>query len=170
MAKKIVNFPEIIGHKELDLSPYNLREKIELLEWVMLNTMEDIKENFVKKEFIFKGLYYRSVEMPKGVCVTGYVHLKDHLCILFYGDLSIMTDSGPVRITAPPAHVFTIKAGTKKALYSHEDSLFATVHRTEALTIEEARAEFYALSDLSWCDELMKDKIMKNKTEKKVLS
>jgi len=86
------------------------------------------------------------------------VHLKDHLCILMYGDLSIMTDEGIKRITAPPPHVFTVSAGIKKIAYAHKDSLFATVHKTKALNIEEARAEFYEQSNLDWVDKLMNDK------------
>lgn len=101
----------------------SIREKIKNLE----EAMRKFPQIEVKPTHYFaKGLYAREVVLPKGMLVTGKVHLVEHLVIISRGDISVLTDNGVKRIRAP----FTMvsKPGTKRVVYVHEETVFTTIH------------------------------------------
>lgn len=85
------------------------------------------------------GMYAREMFIPAGVLVTGKIHLKDHICILHYCDVTIANAEGSKRYVGSCS--FAGKAGSKRAFMAHEDSLFTVVHITEKTTVEEAEFE-----------------------------
>lgn len=88
--------------------------------------------------YFAKGLYARELFMPKGTAVTGKIHIKEHLCIIQYGDVSVATDDGVERIKGPCT--FVGKPGSKRALFMHEDTLWIAIHSTEETTVEACEA------------------------------
>lgn len=103
------------------------RDKIEHLERVMKGMDGQLK--LEPKHYHAKGLYARELFIPKGTVATGKVHIHEHLNFVTLGEVTVMTEDGPVRIKAP--HVLVSKPGTKRAVYAHEDTIWTTVHATE---------------------------------------
>jgi hypothetical protein len=87
------------------------------------------------KHYLCKGLYTRELFMPKGSAVTGKIHVKEHIVTIVYGDVSVATNDGVERIVGPCT--FIGKAGSKRALFMHEDTLWLATHATDATTVEE---------------------------------
>lgn len=79
------------------------------------------------------GVYARTVYIPAGTVVTGATHKKDHISVVI-GDITITTDEGPVRITGH--HVLPTKAGSKRAVVAHADTVWTTLVRTDLSDIE----------------------------------
>jgi hypothetical protein len=69
-----------------------------------------------------KGLYVREFIIPKGVILTGAIHLQECITTLAKGKV-LMTEGGEaVCLTAP--YVNSFAAGTKKAIFALEDSVW----------------------------------------------
>ena len=98
-----------------------------------LNTTEEIEEHNPLKHSFADGLYAREIFNPKGELIITKIHKVNHFYFLLKGDMSIMTENGPVRIKAP--HYGVTKAGTKRIIYTHEECVFVTVHATKETDI-----------------------------------
>ena len=55
------------------------------------------------------------------------------------GEMSILTEEGIQNIKAPYQGI--TKPGTKRAIYTHEECVFITVHATDNTTIEDVEDE-----------------------------
>jgi hypothetical protein len=90
-------------------------------------------------EHIFAdGLYARQLTIPKNCVLTGAIHKRQHINIIAKGDISVATEHGVKRIKAP--YVMISEPGTKRAGFAHEETVWITVHATEAKTEAEAEA------------------------------
>lgn len=83
------------------------------------------------------GLYLREITIPKGVTLTGAIHRTEHYCILAKGDVSVQTEEGIKRITAPA--VIHSLPGMKRVLFAHEESVWINIHHnpTDTQDLEE---------------------------------
>jgi 5-deoxy-D-glucuronate isomerase len=88
--------------------------------------------------YFAKGLYARELFMPKGAAVTGKIHTQEHLVIILYGDVTVATNDGVERYVGPCT--FVGKAGSKRALFMHEDTLWTAIHSTSETTVEACEA------------------------------
>lgn len=147
------SFPRLLDQYDIDISQYTDRQKIEIMEWALLDNFDNVAQELPVDEFIHDGMYYRALTIPAGVCLTGKIHHDDHICILEQGDLSVMTDDGLKRLQAPAR--FKARAGLKKIGYAHSDVVFSTIHRTDITDCKEAEARHVSDSDLAWVDDLM---------------
>jgi hypothetical protein len=152
----IFNFPAIA--EKLDLSVYTDRQKIEIIEWYMLKTMDNIADELPFNEYVHGGIYERELFIPKDTILTGKIHLADHIFYLLKGDLSVMTDNGVKRIQAPAR--FDVKSGIKKIGYAHEDCLCTTFHKTHLTDLDEIEKELFEDSDLTWVDNMIKLEVL----------
>jgi hypothetical protein len=85
-----------------------------------------------------KGLYVRQISVPKGYLIISKIHKYSHAAFLLKGEISIIGTDGIRRIKAPMPII--TPAGTKRAIYHHEDTVFSTVHatnETDLLKIED---------------------------------
>lgn len=101
------------------------------------------------------GVYAREVMIPAGVLAVGKIHKTVHLCIVSQGDISVYTESeGLKRIKAPCTMV--CQPGTKRAIYTHEDTTWTTIHGTHETDLEEIERQFIAATydDLALTDAL----------------
>ncbi len=137
----------------LDISKYSQREKIEVLEWIILNTMNNIADELPLRHFIHDGVYARAMMIPKGVVLTGKIHLLNHYFVLNQGDLSVMTDDGMKRIQAP--YVFKARAGLKKIGFAHSDVVCTTYHLTDLTDIEEIENKLFYNGNIDWVDDMV---------------
>tara|TARA_R110000803_G_scaffold70454_1_gene133405 strand:- start:329 stop:739 length:411 start_codon:yes stop_codon:yes gene_type:complete len=104
-------------------------------------------------EHIFsRGVYARKMLIPKGTILTGKMHKHKHLNIMLYGDIEIATDEGTKRIDKPC--IFESKAGTKRAGFAHEETVWITIHATEETDIQKIEANEIAENPLQYLEEL----------------
>ena len=86
--------------------------------------------------------YIRESFVPAGVMFTTPIHKTEHPMFIIKGDVTIMTDGKKVRIKAP--YYGITKAGTKRVIYTHEDSICVTVHTTKERDPKKLREELVA--------------------------
>ena len=96
------------------------------------------KANPVKHTFA-GGCYIREIYNPAHELIVTKIHKKEHPFFLMKGEMSILTEEGIQNIKAPYQGV--TKPGTKRAIYTHEECVFITVHATENTTIEDVEEE-----------------------------
>jgi hypothetical protein len=72
------------------------------------------------------GCYIRELFMPKGMLFVTKIHKIKHPYFLLKGDCEILTEDGVKRIKGP-FHGIT-PAGTKRVIFTHEDTIWVTVH------------------------------------------
>lgn len=90
--------------------------------------------NGCKYEHTFTdGLYIRKMFLPKDTLFVTRVHKTNHPYFIMQGDVSVFLDGEMVRIQAPFSGI--TKIGTRRALRTHEDTIWITVHVTEKTDI-----------------------------------
>jgi len=99
------------------------------------------KTNPVKHSFA-DGCYIREIFNPANELIITKIHKKEHPFFLMEGKMSILTEDGVEHIEAP-YHGIT-KPGTKRAIYTHTDCVFVTVHATENTDIQKIEEEVIA--------------------------
>ena len=145
------NLPVIAEKYNKDLSTLSNIEKIELAEYFLKNYFEGSEQTAKElplEHFICNKTYTRQITLPKDMLLTGKVHNFDHVSILSKGDVSVMTPDGINRIKAPATWIS--KAGTKRLIYVHEETIWSTIHYSEHTIVEDLQNELVHESDLSW--------------------
>lgn len=81
----------------------------------------------LKTDHIFaKGVYVRQLWIPAGTFLTGKLHKTEHVSICAMGEISVLTQDGMKRVKAP--YTVVCPAGTKRAAYTHTDTLWINIH------------------------------------------
>jgi hypothetical protein len=93
------------------------------------------------------GLYMRKILIPKGVAFTGRRHKQDDLQIMFYGDLTIISDDGHC-VHLVGQNEFRSMKGTKPFAIAREDTLWATIHHTHLTDLDEIEKELFEDEDV----------------------
>ena len=88
---------------------------------------------------LMPGVYIREMHLFAGLLVVGKRHAQQHFNIVSKGRATVTTEMGTQMIAGPCQ--FMGNAGTKRALWVHEDMVWTTIHRTDATTLEQAEAE-----------------------------
>ncbi len=91
-------------------------------------------------------LYIRQMEMKKGTLVVGAVHNHKHVWFLLTGHLTIACNDD-VQDYEAPCYVIS-EAGSQRAIYANEDSIFVNVHKNPSNTenIEELEKEIVSIT------------------------
>jgi hypothetical protein len=116
----------------------NLEAKMRELPNVMLGDCYPLEHTFGE------GIYVRQITMPAGHLIVSKIHKYAHPYFILRGECSVLTENGVVRLKAP-YHGIT-KAGTKRALYIYEETVWVTVHATHKTNLEEIEEEIIAKS------------------------
>lgn len=111
-----------------------LRESISARERIanLQAALDDIaavegQANCPLKHTFTPGLYAREIFVPAGTIVVTKIHKHEHPVFILRGDCTVYSNDGTLkRITAPCMMV--TPAGTKRAVYVHEDTVWVTVH------------------------------------------
>jgi hypothetical protein len=92
------------------------------------------------------GLYVREIFIPKGMLVIGKIHRHEHLNFMSRGKVTVLTKDGLETIEGPRTMISS--AGTKRALYTHEDTVWTTVHLnpTNTQDLKQLESEIIAVS------------------------
>ena len=86
-----------------------------------------------------RGIYTRQLVLPAGLVVVSKRHAREHIVFISRGSATVFTEDGVTRVVAP--YMFVSPAGSKRALYVHEESTWTTIHRTDATTLEEVERD-----------------------------
>jgi hypothetical protein len=126
---------------EIDTTAFNVgatntRASIQELERAVL-AMPQIE--LEARHYLGGGILARELFMPKDSVVTGKIHIKEHICTIVYGDVTIVDEFGSCRVVGPCT--FVGKPGSKRALLMHEDTLWIAYHTTDKNDVDEAIAE-----------------------------
>ena len=145
------NLPIMADKYSKDVAVLSNMQKIELAEYYIKNYFEGTEQTAKElslEHFICNKTYTRQITLPKDIILTGKVHNFDHTSIISKGDVTIMTPEGVTRIKAPATWIS--KAGTKRLIYVHEETIWATIHQIEHTVVEDLEKELVHESDLSW--------------------
>lgn len=136
-----------------NISTTDHRRDVYALERAMLETLGDqnIAAALPVQNLFAHGMYARTLTIPKDCVLTGALHTQDHFSILLKGEMTITSEHGPRRIYA--GDVFVTRAGSKKAGYAHVDSVFMTIERTDAETVDLAMAQLTTNDFESWLED-----------------
>lgn len=132
---------ELINNEEcfwcvVDKSQEQIRADIQKIEEIM--ALAPAVETPIRHYKVGR-LYAREMFIPAGTVVVGKIHSGESLSICSMGDISVMTELGVKRIKAP----FTTEAmaGIKRVGFAHSDTVWVSIHETEAESIEDIEAE-----------------------------
>jgi molybdopterin-guanine dinucleotide biosynthesis protein A len=70
------------------------------------------------------------------------IHKKTHPYFIMKGDASVLTEEGVVRLKGPFAGITA--AGTKRVIFTHEDTVWITVHATNETDLMRIEKEIIA--------------------------
>jgi len=80
--------------------------------------------------FFVDGIYCREMFMPKGSVVTSKIHRSMHPFIVSKGKIGVADNNlDPIIIEAP--YFGVTMPGTRRLIYSYEDTVWTTIHRTD---------------------------------------
>lgn len=103
---------------------------------------EDIEKHNPLKHTFADGLYIREVFNPANEILVTKIHKKQHAYFLLKGTMSILTEDGVKKISAP--YYGITEPGTKRVIYTHTDCVFVTTHATNAKDVESVEEEVIA--------------------------
>jgi hypothetical protein len=86
-----------------------------------------------------KGVYARSIFIPKDTVAVGKMHGTEHLLIMARGDIDIMTSEGMQRLRG--FNVINSLPGIKRAVRAYEDTILTTIHLTDETDLDKIEAE-----------------------------
>lgn len=106
--------------------------------------LQNFMEGFPQQELTANhhfgpGVYVRELAIPADTVAIGKTHGKEHLLIIANGDVTIVTEEGRQRVRGPA--IMTSPAGVKRAVYTHEDTTFITIHPTDETDVDKIEAE-----------------------------
>ncbi len=86
------------------------------------------------------NLYTREIFMPKGTLLTSKIHKTEHQFVVISGRVAVWSEADGVTILEA-GHVGITKAGTRRALFIHEDCRWMTMHHVGTDNLEQIEAE-----------------------------
>ena len=113
----------------------NLRQSVVRLENAIKEFDDHLEDDcFPLVHHFAPGVYAREIFIPAGFTIIGKIHRHEHLIIFISGEVSIVSEEGNQRITAP--HTGISPAGVKRAVYAHTDAVITTIHVTDETDLE----------------------------------
>ena len=138
---------------ELEILQSSVREKVFKAEELMLQMPQRELE---VKHYFSHGVYARELYIPKDTILVGKLHKYPQLNILSKGDISVLIDEEVKRIQAP--YTIVSPAGTKRIAYTHEDTVWLTIHGTNETDVDLIEEIFTANSEQDYIDFCEKEK------------
>ena len=96
------------------------------------------------RHFFAEAQYGREITIPAGHLIVGKIHKHAHLNLISKGECTVVTEFGSYRIKAP--HTFVSEPGTKRALYTHSETVWTTIHTTLERDLAKIEEEIIAPS------------------------
>jgi hypothetical protein len=129
--------------KDFKVKVTEFENNLKTLDGALVDSDEIEKINPLEHAF-GDGMYVRKIVMPSGQLIVSKIHRQTHPYFIMSGDVSVLTEEGVKRIKAP-YHGMT-KAGTKRILYTHEETTWITVQQTHETDLAKIEQETMAQS------------------------
>lgn len=116
-----------------------LQEKVLMLEAEIRLHPESLVEIPVRHYFA-TGLYVREITIPAHVLAVGKMHKTQHINMLLKGEVTMVTETGSIRVSAP--YTWVVMPGKKAAAYAHTETVWTTccVNPTDEREMEKLEA------------------------------
>lgn len=134
-----------------------MQNEIELFSRWELMSKEDRRETLLDLEHIMKqqpqialphvglfcnGVYAREITIPQGTVLVGEIHLHDQINVVSKGVIRVATEEGVRTVSAPC--MFVSPAGTKRAGFALEDTVWTVFHATNHTDEDKVKADYIA--------------------------
>lgn len=140
------NFPAVVFSQDQRLSALlrqdvmrakkDFRTQVDLLEDGIRENLASNESHMRLEQFFLDGIYIRKFYMPANELVISKVHALESFSIISKGLVTLATEDGP-RLVQPGTHFFA-PAGTKRALMTHMDTIWSTIHLNPDNTRDQA--------------------------------
>lgn len=90
-------------------------------------------------------VYVREITIPAGQLIVGKIHRHEHVNFISRGDVTCVTEGAGVQRLKGPCTLIS-PMGTKRVLYTHEETVWTTIHVTDAVKVEDAEKDAIAES------------------------
>ena len=128
---------------DIDIDSLTIRDKILSIEESISRLPEAmVGDCYPLVHKFVPGMYIREITMPPGHLIVSKIHKIEHPYFVLKGDVSVLTEDGVVRIKAPYSGI--TKAGTKRVLYIHEETVWTTIHKTDETEMDKIEEEIIA--------------------------
>ena len=104
----------------------DIRSGILDLQHSLQEMPEELQVDLPVDHFFANGVYGREIFIPEGVCVVGKIHLHECINVISQGSVRVVTEFGAETFSAP--YTFISLAGSKRAVYALEDTVWTTFH------------------------------------------
>lgn len=103
------------------------RQKIIDLEGALLQQPDcKFQDDMDYVHWFAPGIYVRQITIPANMALTTMVHASENIAIISKGRLTIFADGKTETVEA--SHTMITKVGTKRAIYTHSEVVFTTIH------------------------------------------
>ena len=140
--------PELISNEsvELDATKIDTFEKVQKFQSFLFQldgALEGDSPEYLEKcplthKFV-DGAYVREIFLPKDTFFVTKIHGKTHPYFVMKGKVKVYIDGNTEIIEAPFAGI--TMAGTKRVIYTYEDTVWITVHVTNETDIAKIEDE-----------------------------
>jgi len=136
-GSEIGNMEEIEAGKLLDIffNPTKANQK-----WDAINKVEEHISSLPDKvwgdlvEDATPGLYIRQITLPKGTLLTSRIHKTCHPFVVTKGAITVYNTIGDTQELYHAGHKGITYPGTRRVLYTHEETTWTTYHPTNRIT------------------------------------
>lgn len=124
---------ELRRRKEYRSKVVEFEQRVSQMEGVQFGNCFPLVHKFAD------GLYVRQITVPAQTLTVTKIHRQTHPFFILKGTVSILTEDGVKKITAPFSGI--TKSGTKRVIWHHDEVVLTTVHRTDSLDVDEIESE-----------------------------
>lgn len=134
---------EIIENKtDISVETKPTLKDIFMLQQIMLQLDDKLDVNEGLTHTFHDGVYAREMKLPMGMLIIGKVHKHSHINIVSRGRCIVYTTEGIKTIDATVRPVtFISSPGTKRVVYSLEDTYWTTIHLTNETDLKKVEDE-----------------------------
>jgi hypothetical protein len=102
----------------------------EIIEQVKGELVKLSQPDIPTRSYLLEGMYCRQCMIPAGIAFIGRQHKKPHYFMILKGSVGITTPEEIVTLRA--GNILMCEPGTKRMGVTYEDTIFVTIHRTDA--------------------------------------
>lgn len=140
IVEKSINLPQ----KEIQAKMLELQDFICKMPGALIGDSPEYLEKCPLTHSFADGMYIRSIFLPKDMLFITKIHKKTHPYFVMSGKVSVLTEEGIVILEGPFSGI--TKAGTKRIIYTHEDTVWTTVHASKETDLIRLEDELIAKS------------------------
>ena len=107
------------------------------------NNIDNACEGYDCRHMFAPGVYIRELTIPAGHLLVGKLHKQEHFNFISKGKVTVFTEQGGMETLVAPCTMIS-KIGTKRVLYTHEETVWSVVHPTTLTDVDEIESEVIA--------------------------